>query len=200
MIKLSKVVDTTSPIVQLDTSFIDLLKCIVSYSHVFATKYGKRVFDTRIHCFIYEIISSVFLSSYICSTYVRYVRVTMLVLKHSTFLLLLKEVIDQGATTGYLGVIHVDDDMVYSATREHVNMMILARDCNVKNHAEMYPGSYVSFYKHRHLFLEKMQQAPASRAGRPICSAFQVSRSGSADNQTKNTAVKMQFFNPDAIV
>lgn len=101
--------------------------------------------------------SSDLLSTDSRSMYVCYMLVTRLVLKHNAFVLpLLKELGVKGAATQNLDVTHVDDATVYSATKEHVNLMVSAGFCYAKNPTK--PSSFhsVSFKKPAHLFLEEL--------------------------------------------
>lgn len=68
---------------------------------------------------------------------------TNLILKPYSALPFLEELIVKRGATRNPGVIHLGDAVLYSETREDVNPMIYAADCNVKTHIK--PSSFHSF-------------------------------------------------------
>lgn len=99
-------------------------------------------------------ISSDLLSSGSPSTYVRYVRVTWFVLKHSNVLPLFEHLSVECPGTRSPGVTHVSDEMVYSSTEADVQLMFQAEDGFAKSPNK--PSSFhsASFHSSAHLLLQ----------------------------------------------
>lgn len=161
-IKLSKVASTAWGIGRCEPHFTDLLKITVSSINAFKTKYGVRFSDARTNCVIDDMISSDFLSSDSCSTYVCHDCVTTLVLKLDAVLRLIEKLSVRCGSTGNHGMTYADDATVYRSAQRDVNPIICAAYFYVWSPMKPSRIHSVSFYKCTHLFLQEMRHSDAS--------------------------------------
>lgn len=129
----------------------------MSYPHAFKTEYGVSFFDARINFILDEKILSNFLSSYSRSTYIRYVQVKRLALRHYNLRPLCKYLSEEGATSQTIGVTHVDDAAVYNTMEEVVMLMIPVAKYFVENQNKCSPFHSLFFYILANLFSKELR-------------------------------------------
>lgn len=132
---------------------------MVSYAHALRAQYHSSFWNALINDIVDDMISSDFLKSAIRSMYVSYIRVTMLVLKHSIVHSLPKELKKEGAGTKRLGIASINYAKINSSDEVDVKMTPQAAAVFVHNPAR--PSSFhsVSLYKRAPLFRQALEKA-----------------------------------------
>lgn len=153
-INLARVKNLKSVVVRRHTLSINPLKSMKSYTHVFEMDYSVRFFDARFSCIVDDMISSQLLLSNSRPTYVRYIHVRRLALRHDTFLIHNKDLRVKGATSKSLGFTYIDDATEYHSRKEDAMLIICAGSCCVLNVFNLAPFHSLSFYKRAHLILK----------------------------------------------
>lgn len=180
-IKLSQNSNKASGIVRRDSHFLGLIQNVVRYAKAFTSDFGVDFTSARTADIVSDMQSSEFLGPMSLSSYTRYIRVAKFLVARPFVLPMLvslsvpkSDVVDleetedvQGsrpemsvarATASVLGLIHLDDKVLFTCSDEtDIRMMLLAAHSYSSNKSMPAPFHAPSFYARAKALLESLR-------------------------------------------